>query len=282
MAKNRDIAGLLTDIPSSGLNPMDNLTSDQLMTRAFMGGMEQMGRGLRGLFGQDRRTPQEILAGDIKNFKNLTPERQRGLIGTLQASGQTGLAGTLTADLQKQTLATKATADALLVADSLPSEYSQLAEAIRKGVTGALGKGIEILGRKKTEVEQPKGEKPTATDIKSAKKALSLAGEEAKGGEAFGFLGTDWNDAWNNQTEAAKDLLATQVAEVTNKLIKPPASLDLSEARKIAIQKMYTDNLTKTGLFEWGKGESRMMTADEIAERKEKELEARLAKPDYQ
>ncbi len=60
MAKNRDIAGLLTGIPSSGLNPMDNLTSDQLMTRAFMGGMEQMGRGLRGLFGQDRRTPREI------------------------------------------------------------------------------------------------------------------------------------------------------------------------------------------------------------------------------
>ena len=70
MAKNRDIAGLLTGIPSSGLNPMDNLTSDQLMTRAFMGGMEQMGRGLRGLAGQDRRTPREIaMAQELQKQK---------------------------------------------------------------------------------------------------------------------------------------------------------------------------------------------------------------------
>lgn len=274
MARNRDIAGLLTGIPSGGY-------AERMSKRAQELG-SLFGSGIAGMKTGDSRTPQQRLAGDIKNFKNLTPERQRGLIGTLQASGQTGLAGTLAADLQRQTLATKATADAQTVADSLPSEYSQLAEAIRRGVTGALGKGIEILGRKKTEVEQPKGEKPTATDIKAAKKALSLAGEEAKGGEAFGFLGTDWNDAWNNQTEAAQDLLATQVAEVTNKLIKPPASLDLSEARKLAIQKMYTDNLTETGLFEWGKGESRMMTPNEIEEKQKKDLEARLAKPDYQ
>jgi hypothetical protein len=164
------------------------------------------------------------------------------------------------------------------VAEALPSEYSALAQGVLNEVQGALPKALEVLGRKRPEVKPTKGEKPTGTDIKAAKKALSLAGEEAKGGEAFGFLGTDWNDAWNNQTEAAQDLLATQVAEVTNKLIKPPASLDLSEARKLAIQKMYTDNLTETGLFEWGKGESRMMTPDEIVEKQKQDLKARLNK----
>ena len=161
------------------------------------------------------------------------------------------------------------------VAEALPPEYSALAQGVLDELQGALPKALEVLGRKKPEVKPTTGEKPSATDIKSAKKALSLAGEEAKGGEGFlAFLGTDWNEAWTNQTEAAQDLLATQVAEVTNKLIKPPTSLDLSEARKLAIKKMYTDNLTETGLFEWG--ESRMMTPDEIEKRQKKDLEARL------
>ena len=245
---NRDIAGLLTGIPSGGIDPRKQMSGRDMLVQSALAGQQRMAGGLRGMF-------------------NGGPTIQQQLV-------------TAAGEKQKADKA-KLTEDALLVANSLPSEYSQLAEAIRRGVKGALGRGIEILGRKQTEVKQPKGEKPTATDIKSAKKALSLAGEEAKGGEAFGFLGTDWNDAWNNQTEAAQDLLATQVAEVTNKLIKPPASLDLSEARKLAIQKMYTDNLTETGLFEWGKGESRMMDPDEIVEKQKQDLEARLNKPDY-
>ena len=98
MARNRDIAGLLTGIPSGGY-------AERMSKRAQELG-SLFGSGIAGMKTGDSRTPQQRLAGDIKNFKNLTPERQRGLIGTLQASGQTGLAGTLAADLQRQTLAT--------------------------------------------------------------------------------------------------------------------------------------------------------------------------------
>ncbi len=97
MARNRDIAGLLTGIPSGGYAERMSKSAQE------MGSL--FGSGIAGMKTGDSRTPQQRLAGDIKNFKNLTPERQRGLIGTLQASGQTGLAGTLAADLQKQTLA---------------------------------------------------------------------------------------------------------------------------------------------------------------------------------
>ena len=270
--RNRDIAGLLTGIPSGGYaSRMADLSRE-------MGTM--FGSGITGMMTGDVRTPTQQLTGDIKNFVNLTDERKQAVISGLQARGQTGVANQLLAGEQQRVNKAKLTKDELLVANSLPPEYSQLAEAIKKGVKGALAKGVEVLGRKRPEVKPTKGEKPTATDIKSAKKALSLAGEEAKGGEAFGFLGTDWNDAWNNQTEAAQDLLAEQVAEVTNKLID--GGMDLSQARKLAIKKMYTDNLTETGLFEWDKGESRMLTADEIEEKQKKDLEARLAKPDYQ
>lgn len=269
--RNRDIAGLLTGIPSGGYaSRMADLSRE-------MGTM--FGSGITGMMTGDVRTPTQQLTGDVKNFVNLTDERKQAVIGGLQARGQTGVANQLLAGEQQRVNKAKLTKDELLVANSLPPEYSQLAEAIKKGVKGALAKGVEVLGRKKPEVKPTKGEKPAATDIKSAKKALSLAGEEAKGGEGFlAFLGTDWNEAWNNQTEAAQDLLATQVAEVTNKLID--GGMDLSQARKLAIKKMYTDNLTETGLFEWG--ESRMMNPDEIKEKQKKDLEARLAKPDYQ
>jgi hypothetical protein len=94
MAKNRDIAGLLTGIPSSGLNPMDNLTSDQLMTRAFMGGMEQMGRGLRGLFGQDRRTPREIAMAQAAQKQEQAKAREAAKYTSLAESlGQSGYSG---------------------------------------------------------------------------------------------------------------------------------------------------------------------------------------------
>lgn len=141
MARNRDIAGLLTGIPNGGY-------AERMSKRAQELG-SLFGSGIAGMKTGDSRTPQQRLEGDIKNFKNLTPERQRGLIGTLQASGQTGLAGTLAADLQKQTLADKATADALLVANSLPAEYAGLARAIEQGVPNALQRGIEILSKEK-------------------------------------------------------------------------------------------------------------------------------------
>ena len=264
MAQQPDIVGMFTGI-SSNKQPIVNDPTGAI------GRIRQNQQNLRGavtgMFGKETSEvrQQRQVADLIANFDTMQPAQQRQIIAQLQAVGQTGLAKQLAAG-QKQT---KLTEDALLVANSLPPEYSQLALAIKKGVKGSLAKGIEILGRKQTEAKQPKGEKPSATDIKAAKKALSLAGEEAKGGEGFlAFLDADWNDAWNNQTEAAQDLLAEQVAEVTNKLID--GGMDLSQARKLAIKKMYTDNLTETGLFEWG--ESRMMTPDEIEEKQKQEI----------
>lgn len=59
MANRRDIAGLLTGIPSGGIDPRVGMTPQQMRANAVMGGIEQMGRGMRGMFGGDRRTGQE-------------------------------------------------------------------------------------------------------------------------------------------------------------------------------------------------------------------------------
>lgn len=50
MANNsRDLMGLLTGIPSEGIDPRVGLTPQQMQADAFYSGMERMGRGVRGM-----------------------------------------------------------------------------------------------------------------------------------------------------------------------------------------------------------------------------------------
>ena len=73
MANRRDIAGLLTGIPSGGIDPRATLTPQQMRANAVMGGIEQMGRGVRGMFGGDRRTGKERQQDAI--LQQLTQQR---------------------------------------------------------------------------------------------------------------------------------------------------------------------------------------------------------------
>ncbi len=106
MARNRDIAGLLTGIPSNGFAENMMQMSRELGSR--------FGSGVTGMMTGDVRTPTQRITGDIKNFQNLSEAEQRGLIGRLQARGETGIASQLRADLaesarQKQASQRKAT-----------------------------------------------------------------------------------------------------------------------------------------------------------------------------
>ena len=91
MARNRDIAGLLTGIPSNGFAENMMQMSRELGSR--------FGSGVTGMMTGDVRTPTQRITGDIKNFQNLSEEEQRSLIGRLQARGETGIASQLRADL---------------------------------------------------------------------------------------------------------------------------------------------------------------------------------------
>jgi len=91
--RNRDIAGLLTGIPSGGFAQNMMEMSRELGTR--------FGSGVTGMMTGDIRTPNQRLTGDIKNFQNLSEEEQKNLIGKLQSRGETGIASQLRADLEK-------------------------------------------------------------------------------------------------------------------------------------------------------------------------------------
>lgn len=220
---NRDIAGLLTGIPSGGLSPLAQLTPEQQRMQMGAQAAQRMGGGLRGLFGGGPTVQQQLATAVAQKQK--TDEQKR-----------------------KQQIAR--------VAEALPPEYSALAQGVLDEVQGALPKALEVLGRKRPEVKPTKGEKPTGTDIKTMKILLSTAGEEARGKEGgiFGAFSTDWNDAWKKMSPNKQNQVATEVAEAVNKLVD--LGFDLSVAQTMAIKKMYTDNLTETGLFEF-KGESK-------------------------
>ena len=223
MANRRDIAGLLTGIPSGGIDPTVGMTGRQMLTQSALAGQQRMASGLRGMLGGGPTVQQQLV----------------------QAQGQKMRAD----EARRKEQITR-------VAEALPPEYSALAQAVLDEVQGALPKALEVLGRKKPEVEPTKGEKPTGTDIKTMKILLSTAGEEARGKEGgiFGAFSTDWNDAWKKMSPNKKNQVATEVAEAVNKLVD--LGFDLSVAQTMAIKKMYTNNLTETGLFEF-KGESK-------------------------
>jgi len=93
---NRDIAGLLTGIPSKGIDPKVGMSAQEMTQATFFNAMDRMNRGMRGLFTGDRRSPEEKrkeqLADLIANFDTLPPTQQKQIIAQLQASGQTALA----------------------------------------------------------------------------------------------------------------------------------------------------------------------------------------------
>ncbi len=103
---NRDIAGLLTGIPSGGIDPTAKLTGNQMIAQAAAGGREMMGRGVRGLMGGDRRTPEEQrkagLSDAVKNFSSKPIEEQKNIINALRVAGETALAGQLAGEMARK------------------------------------------------------------------------------------------------------------------------------------------------------------------------------------
>jgi hypothetical protein len=107
---NRDIAGLLTGIPSGGLSPLAQLTPEQQRMQMGAQAAQRMGGGLRGLLGGGGPTPQQQiqqkLGEDIQGFDTKTIDEQKKLVTVLQMSGQTGLAAQLASRL-KDNIATQ-------------------------------------------------------------------------------------------------------------------------------------------------------------------------------
>ena len=95
MAK-RDIAGFLTGMPSN--------YAETMMRSGSLAG-DVMGGRLKGMLGGGKTvglSPREEMEKGVRNFNNLDAQGKKDLIGRLQASGETSLAGQLAAQLKAE------------------------------------------------------------------------------------------------------------------------------------------------------------------------------------
>ncbi len=106
---NRDIAGLLTGIPSGGIDPRTQMSGRDMLVQSALAGQQRMAGGLRGMLNMGDTPQQQIqqkLGEDIQGFDTKTIDEQKKLVTLLQMSGQTGLATQLASRL-KDNMATK-------------------------------------------------------------------------------------------------------------------------------------------------------------------------------
>ena len=113
---NRDIAGLLTGIPSGGIDPRTQMSGRDMLVQSALAGQQRMAGGLRGMMGGGPTIQEKIVQA--------AGEKQR----TDEAKRQQQLEN---------------------LANALPPEYASLKNAVENGVEGAVKKAVEILGREK-------------------------------------------------------------------------------------------------------------------------------------
>ena len=238
--------------PRARLTGMELLTSEALKAGDEAAGLFTEGGNIlrRELIGL---TPEEQLGEELQQLNLETPE---GLTRYAEIQRMTGdLEGslqTLGALRQAEAQGEQRSAMKKYVVDTYGSQYGDLVD------TGV----IKDLGDLKTFIDKKpkKGRDPSKSDVKEIEMLLKTAGSEAKGGEMFGFFGTDWDEAWKDLSVNKKREIATQIAEEVDRLIDEE-SMNSSEAKRIAIEKMYTANLTEKGLLEFG--ESELLSTEE-------------------
>jgi len=74
MANRRDIAGLLTGIPSGGIDPRVGMTGRQMLTQSALAGQQRMASGLRGMFGMQAPIQERLALAQAKQQREQQKE----------------------------------------------------------------------------------------------------------------------------------------------------------------------------------------------------------------
>lgn len=141
-----DLAGMLTGVSKQPIDPRLNMQQQQLAlganaTKMMQGGMESMRRSAGGEAPVAQQLQMAMSKLDLQE-----PDDLRKLISIQMATGDRTGAAKTAAMLQAVEAKQKLPAQAASVADGLPPAYSNLANAIKNNVPGALEQGLKILG----------------------------------------------------------------------------------------------------------------------------------------
>ena len=74
MANRRDIAGLLTGIPSGGIDPTVGMTGRQMLTQSALAGQQRMASGLRGMLGMQAPIQERLALAQAKQQREQQKE----------------------------------------------------------------------------------------------------------------------------------------------------------------------------------------------------------------
>ena len=113
---NRDIAGLLTGIPSGGIDPRTQMSGRDMLVQSALAGQQRMAGGLRGMFNGKPTIQQQLVTAAGEKQRADEAKRLRQLEN---------------------------------LANALPAEYASLARAVKGDVEGAVKEAVEVLGREK-------------------------------------------------------------------------------------------------------------------------------------
>lgn len=257
MAK-RDIAGLLTGIPSGGFDPMVGLSNTQALNLIAAQGREQMGGAVRGLLGGDRRTPtdlaieqQKIEREQQEAFANLdlnNPEDLMTLAKIQQASGDLKGAAQTVAKAQKLTNIANRKESLLKVAREQGNELIEEYILSAGDTDAALNKIQEVLFRRDPTFKSTAA--PTKSDITLYEKLLEQYTdkelEDLNIPTGFSFLGFG-----GGVDDADKLIIINNAKEIATNFPKLGKKAALAEAlRQYGISKSAENMPTDTNVVE--------------------------------
>ncbi len=249
---NRDIAGLLTGIPSGGIDPMAKLTPQQMRAQIVSGAQQRMGGALRGMTGGDRRTQSEVLQDKLKSLDLASPEGLTKLAEIQKVSGDLTGAATTIGKVQQLKQIQDRKASLLKVAREQGNELMEEYIMQAGDTNAALNKIQEVLFRRDPTFKS--SSPPTKGDIKLYTKLLDQYTdkelEDLNIPTKFGFL-----NFGGGVDDADKLIIINSAKEIATNFPKLGKKAALDEAlRQYGISKsaesMPTETPTDTDVIE--------------------------------
>jgi len=253
MAK-RDIAGLLTGIPSGGIDPRVGMTGRQMLVQSALAGQERMAGGLRGMFGGKPTIQQQLVqaAGqkqkEMANLDLTKPEDLMKLAEIQKAQGDLTSAAQTIATAQKLTNIANRKESLLKVARAQGNELVEEYILSAGDTDAALNKIQEVLFRRDPTFKTSGA--PTKGDINLYEKLLEqYTDKELK---ALGIpTGFSFLTFGGGVDEADKLIIINNAKEIATNFPKLGKKAALAEAlRQYGISKSAESMPTDTNVVE--------------------------------
>ena len=256
-----DIAGLLTGVPSGGIDPMAVGGTPEQQRLAF-GAQRAQGlqRASRGLMGQDTRTPSEQLQMAMAQLDMSNPDDLRKIAQIQQATGDLAGAAQTAArikQMQEQVnLSKQQEAERSSLADFLELEYGDKGGRLRSAVmSGAINAGNVDKFIKEEEKDKITFKNVTYTDTAGNTQTQMVGFNEQ--GQTFSETGQPLvlpDDAQLTITGRTAEDVASNISGFTDKEFRNVRDDIISSRSKLKVLEGITDESIDKYLSFLGKG----------------------------